>query len=211
MSFKAQAGNSLIVIPPQQQYMPQVNLMQQNMMAPPNMMQEMLLPNNPMMPGMPMPGMIATGGNEMSIQQGNITLVGNKTKPSNMCCFLMTILCGSFFIFPLCFMCCMWWKKIAYPTYELSIDAYHTLANFISRAPNMNNLNLTVVDNAFNAKKAGILHECLSRSRITGFTFNNRSLHCNGQFNEADDFRANMTPIKTMNISTSITWGDMIV
>ncbi len=75
----------------------------------------------------------------------------------------------------------------------------------------MTNLNLTIVDNAFGGPKARALHDVLSRSRITGFTFNNRALECNGQYNEADDFRTNMAGIKSLGISTSITWGDMIV
>ena len=119
MSFRVQAENGITA----PQYMPQVNLMQQNMMAQPNMMQEMLLQDAPMMPmmpmmpmGMPVASMMAPQAN-MNMQQANITLVGSKTKASNNCCYIFTIICGSFIIFPLCFMCCMWWKKIVYPTY----------------------------------------------------------------------------------------------
>jgi hypothetical protein len=95
--------------------------------------------------------------------------------------------------------------------YELTIDAYQSIANFLARAPNLMNLNLTIVDNSFDNQKARIIHDALARSRITGFTFNNRALNCNWKHNEADDFKTNMASIKSLNMSTSITWGDMIV
>jgi hypothetical protein len=47
----------------------------------------------------------------------------------------------------------------------------------------MKHLSITVADNAFNAEKARILYDSLSRSRIGGFEFINRALDCNGQFN----------------------------
>ena len=40
-------------------------------------------------------------------------------------------------------------------------------------------LNLTVVDNTFNAEKARVLYESLSGSSLTGFTFKNVALACN--------------------------------
>lgn len=98
--------------------------------------------------------MIPDGGRESLVNKGSITLVGNKTKPSNICCFSVTMIFADFFIFPLFFTCCMWWKKIVYPTYEVSIDAYEALANLIQRLPNLKDLSLTVVDNVFNAEKA---------------------------------------------------------
>jgi hypothetical protein len=155
--------------------------------------------------------MMGQEGQSGSIQQANLTIVGNKTKTPNNCCYILTILLGSLLIFPLCFICCMWWKKIVYPTYELSLQAYQSIAYLIQSSPNMNNVALSVVDNAFNAEKARILYEALSRSRVTGFSFLNRALACNDQFNEADDFRNNMQPIKSLSLTSSIVWGDMIV
>jgi hypothetical protein len=213
MSFRAQTEGGIAGAP---QPMQQLNLTQQDMlpgmMPPPNMMQEAFMGGMPMIPGgIPMQSMMAPQGNEHAIQQANITLVGTKSKPGNVWCYMFTILCASLVIFPLCFMCCMWWKKIVFPAYELSNEAYQALANFIARAQNITNLNLTIVDNAFGGQKARVLHDMLTRSRITGFTFNNRALNCNGQYNEADDFRTNMAGIKSLGISSSIMWGDMIV
>jgi hypothetical protein len=170
LAFRPQ---SLNLPPPQQPKMPRMGMvpmmpmMQQQeyqmMMQPSYMMQQEMLEGG-------------SGGSEALVQQASITLVGNKTKPSNTCCFSVTILLGAFFIIPLCFMCCMWWKKIVYPTYEVSIEAYQALADLIQRLPNLSQLNLTVVDSAFNAEKARMLHEALSRTRITGLNFTNRAL-----------------------------------
>jgi hypothetical protein len=213
MSFRAQVEGGIAGAP---QPMQQLNLTQQDMlpvmMPPPNMMQEAFMGGMPMIPGdIPMQSMMASQGNEHAIQQADITLVGTKSKPGNVWCYMFTMLGASCLIFPFFFMCCMWWKKIVYPAYELSNEAYQTLANFITRAQNITNLNLTIVDNAFGGQKARVVHDILTRSRITGFTFNNLTLNCNGQYNEADDFQTNMAGIKSLGISTSITWGDMIV
>jgi len=64
--------------------------------------------------------------------QANISIVGSKVKTSNGCCYTVTICFGSLLIFPLCFMCCGWWKKIAYPLYEISLDTYKMLGNVIN-------------------------------------------------------------------------------
>jgi hypothetical protein len=213
MSFRAQTEGGITAAP---QAMQQLNLTHQDMlpgtMPTPNMMQEAFMGGMPMIPGgIPMQSMMAPQGNEHLIQQANITLVGTKSKPGNVWCYMFTILCAGFLIFPLCFICCMWWKKIVYPAYELSNEAYQTIANFIARAQNVTNLNLIVVDNAFGGQKARVVHDILTRSHIKGFTFNNRALRCNGQYNEADDFQTNMAGIKSLGIGTSIMWGDMIV
>lgn len=144
------------------------------------------------------------------IQQANITLVGNKTKSSNICCFIMTFM---FFclIFPLCFMCCEWWKKIVSPLYELTAQAYLSIGDFIRVNPTVTNLNLTVIDNAFSAEKGRILAAALGNSRITGITFVNGAIALNGNQNELDNFAANTQPIKLLNLTSSITWGDVIV
>ena len=57
----------------------------------------------------------------------------------------------------------MWWKEIVYPMYELSPQAYRDVGSFIERNPSANNLNLTVVDNAFNAEKIGAIPTDSSR------------------------------------------------
>lgn len=54
-----------------------------------------------------------------NVTEVHITVVGNKTVASDLCCFVLTIVLGSFCLFPLLFMCCAWWKKIIYPKYDL--------------------------------------------------------------------------------------------
>jgi hypothetical protein len=93
--------------------------------------------------------MVQTGGT--GISQANLTIVGTKMKGGNTCCFLLTILLGSFCIIPLFFLCCMWWKKIVYPEYTLADQAYRNLGHIVNRSTGVINLTLTVVDNAFNA------------------------------------------------------------
>lgn len=211
MSFKAQTEGGLVVAP---QAMPQINLTQINMMPPTdiNMQESFMGGVPPMIPGViPMQSMIAPQSNELTIQQANITLVGTKTKPGNTCCYVLTVIFGSLLIFPLCFLCCIWWRKIVFPTYELSQDAYQAFGNFLSRAQNITNLSFSVVYNAFGSQKAKILHEAVARSRLKAFTFVNRSLNCNGQYNQADDFKTNMAGIKSLSISTNIRWGDTVV
>lgn len=53
------------------------------------------------------------------VNEVHITVVGNKTAPSDVCCFVLTIVFASFCLFPLLFMCCAWWKKMVYPKYDL--------------------------------------------------------------------------------------------
>jgi hypothetical protein len=145
-----------------------------------------------------------------ALQQANITIAGIKTKGTNQCCIASTIILGGVCIFPLCFMCCDWWKKIAHPTYEISIETYNDIGRFINKNSTMNNLTLTVADNSFNAEKANILAESIRSSRLTGFTFLNIAVPLNHLQNEANDFINNAAPIKSLGIATSLTWRDMI-
>jgi len=57
--------------------------------------------------------MARNGG--VHISQANMTIVGNKMKGSNNCCYIITLVLGSLLIIPLFLLCCMWWKKIVYP------------------------------------------------------------------------------------------------
>jgi hypothetical protein len=120
-----------------------LNLMKQPSIMQPNfVLQDM--PQQNMMPSY-------QGGIETSVLQLNLNIVGNKLKATNNCCYNITFMLGICLIFPLFFMCCMWWKRIVNPLYELSVSAYQNMANLIGKAPNLNNLTLTIVDNAFNA------------------------------------------------------------
>ena len=106
-------------------------------------------------------------------------------------------------------MCCKWWKKLVYPTYELSREVYSGIGVLIKNAPELNVLNLTVLDNGFDQWKAQKLLEALSGTKITGFTFVNLALDVNYHNREASDFLLNMAPIKALPITSSIQWRDL--
>lgn len=108
-----------------------------------------------------------------------IAVAGAKTSPGDLCCAILTIMLGVFCIFPLCFMCCMWWKKMVSPLYTLAPEFYRAVGTFLSRERQCKMLNLTVYDNNFSAEKARILYESLAMSSLTGFTFANGALPCN--------------------------------
>ena len=59
-----------------------------------------------------------------TIKDVNLTLLGNQITSFGTCCFICTIIWGSIVIFPLCFMCCNWWKKMVYPTTIVPISSY---------------------------------------------------------------------------------------
>lgn len=111
--------------------------------------------------------------------EASITVVGVKTSPGSRCCALMTALLGACLIFPLFFMCCIWWKKIVHPLYSLAPEFYRAIGTFLARERHCRMLNLTVYDNSFNAQKARILYESLAGSSLTGFSFTNGVLACN--------------------------------
>jgi hypothetical protein len=46
-----------------------------------------------------------------NITEASITVTGTLVKEASVGCMTATIVCGSIFIFPLCFMCCGWWKR----------------------------------------------------------------------------------------------------
>lgn len=56
-----------------------------------------------------------------AIQQIQLTLIGSKTKASDLCCFISTFMAGAFCILPLFCMCMNWWKKKVSPAYELTV------------------------------------------------------------------------------------------
>lgn len=112
-----------------------------NPYANPNMQMQMQMGGMGMMPMM---GVGGTGGmfNNMFMYSGNaiglqsrleslnptelgqvreatINCTGTQISEMNMCCLICTIIWGSFLIFPLCFMCCDWWQKMTYPSFDV--------------------------------------------------------------------------------------------
>ena len=57
----------------------------------------------------------------LGLKDANINLVGIQVSAMNMLCMMCTILWGACLFFPLCFMCCDWWKQIVYPSYQVPI------------------------------------------------------------------------------------------
>jgi len=85
---------------------------------------------------------------------------------------MCTAIWGGIIIIPIFFMCCDWWKRCTFPAFSIPVSTYMKLSR-IFRAPNLNNVTLTIIDNTFNAEKAMILYNLLAESRIKGFTFIN--------------------------------------
>ena len=113
-----------------------------------------------------------TAQNGTPINHLQLTIVGTKAEAGNGVCVCFTVLLACL-IFPLFFMCCNWWKKIAHPKYEVNPTTYQAVGNALSSVPNLNNLSLTVVDNAFNNEKAQILYNIVGGRQLAAFTFDN--------------------------------------
>lgn len=125
-----------------------------------------------------------------------------------MCSYLCTIMWARLMIFPVFFTCSDCWKNTVYPAWTIPLSTYHSLGRLF-RNPNLNNICLTVVDNAFNKEKAQILYNLLSENHhLRGFTFVNNCGFYNFEGREWDDFEANMQPIKQLNsVISDIRWG----
>lgn len=168
---------------------------------------------SPYVPAPPPPSQISAQlggsvGGQNYFPKVDITVVGNKTSSYNSVCYFLTICLASIIIIPLCFMCCMWYKKIIYPKYEVNIEFYRAIGRFL-RNNTVTSLTLNVCDNAFNANKARALYESLEGTPLQQFTFSNMALACNYEDSEADDFVMNMSAIKNLGKTTTMTWGDM--
>ena len=88
---------------------------------------------------------------------------------------ICTTVWGGFLIFPMCFMCCDWWKKMVYPAYEVPESTYYSLQNLFS-LPAIQSVTLRVVDNRLDANKCQILYNALSRApSLKGFSFSNQT------------------------------------
>ena len=89
--------------------------------------------------------MVQNGSNITSL---DLTIVGTKVDAGSGACVCLTMVFACL-IFPLFFMCCGWWKRIAHPKYEVDVRTYQAVINGVSSVQTINNLNLTVVDSAF--------------------------------------------------------------
>jgi hypothetical protein len=121
------------------------------------------------------------------------------------CCLVFTIIFGSIFCPLLFIMCCDWWKKIAYPLYEIPIKTYQLL-QFVIQRPELTSLTLLICDSNFDSQKAKILYDLLSKSNIKTFKLYNGAGHMDYKANEFSTFEFNMKPIKMLPIQSSIQW-----
>ena len=70
---------------------------------------------------MPMDPMVPMNMGPQVVTQADITVAGTQTSKGSDCCWLVTMLLGVFLILPLFILCCMWFKKIYYPKYEMTV------------------------------------------------------------------------------------------
>ncbi len=66
------------------------------------------------------------------LNSANLTVFGAKVETNSPKCVTFTYCLGGFLVFPLCFTCCTWWKKLVYPFYEIDISVYESLAFMIN-------------------------------------------------------------------------------
>ena len=71
-------------------------------------------------------------------------------------------------------MCCDWWKRMVYPTYNVPYSSYGAIENLL-RLPNLQNLTLSVNDNGLDQQKINLLYDLVSRSQLRSFTFINNA------------------------------------
>ena len=136
----------------------------------------------------------------------NITVTGIQIKPSDMCCYCCTIIWGSIVLFPLCFICCGWWKKIVYPAFDIPVSVYSSLHKLI-RAPNLRNLTLNVVDNCLDAEKLSMLYNMVSVSALRGLTFINSAGNYDFKGKEHSNFEMNVLQFRQLQgLMCDIRW-----
>lgn len=136
-----------------------------------------------------------------NIREATINCTGTQISEMNMMCLICTICWGSFLIFPLCFMCCDWWMRMTYPSFDVPESTYRALQNLILGSP-LQTLSMTVTDNRLGAQKAQILYDILSRSQLKGFTLVNGAGHYDLDNNEYSNFVENMRVLKKLPISS---------
>ena len=119
-------------------------------------------------------------GQPIPIHTVQLFIVGNQTSEGNKFIACATVCLGMCLIFPYFFTCCSWYKKLTEPLYEISNQTYQRLIEFLDSMPRtVTNVNIQIVDNGFNAEKAALFYNFLSRRQLTGFTFTNNAVACN--------------------------------
>lgn len=87
---------------------------------------------------------------KMSTKVMNIRLVGAVIQEPSICCFVMTIVAGGFCIFPTFLLCCSCYQKAVGEIRDIPLSAYQNIEQIISQCPNLETINLSVVDSFLN-------------------------------------------------------------
>ena len=94
-----------------------------------------------------------------------------------MGCMVCTFIAGGFLIFPLCFMCCNWWKKMVFPVFDIPMTTWQAIGRLFT-LPNLQAITLNLADNTFDKSKADLLYSYASEARnLKGMTFVNSASH----------------------------------
>ena len=145
-----------------------------------------------------------------NIKEISLTIYGNKVQSFSNACLCCTITVGACFIFPLCFMCCHWWKSLAYPKYLIDYSVYEGVANMLSQS-SATHLKLTIYDNGLDVRKIEILSGILEQRPLKSCIIENNAMELDYKSNEYSDFEENAK--KLINICQSagtihqIKWG----
>lgn len=56
---------------------------------------------------------------------------------------------GSIVLFPFAFMLCKWWDRKVYPAYEIPIESYQSLGEYLLEGKQLKNIVISIADNNF--------------------------------------------------------------
>jgi len=54
----------------------------------------------------------------------SVVIMGEEIKPGNAKCLILTVIMGLLCIFPLCFFCCQWWKRVVSQIFRMDESTY---------------------------------------------------------------------------------------
>jgi hypothetical protein len=141
-----------------------------------------------------------------SIVEVSLFVRGAEVSAFSLSCFLCTLFWGALLLFPLCCLCCNWWKKCVFPLYEVPSSLYLNLRRLLTGI-HIRKASLVVLDNGLDSRKADILYNILASSTLRGFTLRNRALNCDYRAKEYSTFQENMLPIRNLPyLVTDISW-----
>ena len=134
-------------------------------------------------------------------------MVGELVDDYNFCCVFWTFMFACL-IFPIFFICCSWWRRIAHATYVAPFSSYQALQHVFA-LPNMKNLTLMITDNGFGSEKIDWLYDMVSKSELQSFTLVNLAgMYNNSSDDEYSNFKERMQKFKSLKVLTDIRWHE---